>query len=156
MQKSSGYAVHDSAECGFNYRAQRVLTHKLAYNPETNGSSIPFANDPTLEKEFNGQVQLENDKLTIQLFNKDNNKGLYFDDLLPLLRTLSNSLRPSQEREMSQKLLMACSLLEDKRAARVTDNFSESQIERDNPPNPNLLMPSQEEWMKIYDFIKST
>jgi hypothetical protein len=86
-------------------------------------------------------------------FNKDNNKGLYFDDLLPLLRTLSNSLRPSQEREMSQKLLMAYSLLEDKRAARVTDNFSESQIERDTPPNPNLLMPSQEEWMKIYDFI---
>lgn len=152
---STGYAVHDSAECGFNYRGQRVLTHRLTFNKENNGSAIPFANDPVLQKEFNGQVQLENDKLVVQLFNDDNNKGLYFDDLVTLLRTLSNSLRPSLEREMSQKLLMACNLLEDKRAVRVTDNFSESEMERNNPPNRELLMPSREEWMKIYDFIKS-
>jgi len=138
---------HDSRECGFNYREERTKTHKLPFNG--NDSSLPFVCDSNF---YNGQVKLTRDELIIKLYNNENTKGLYIDDIIAIVRTLTNSLRPCPEHEAMITLMMACNILKDNRARVITDNFSESPMERDTPPSPSVL-PSKEEWNRIYEML---
>jgi hypothetical protein len=157
MSSSEGvvFDKHDSVECGFNYRKERMTTLKFEFNKDSNICSLPFKTSGApdhLLPGFNGQVSLCEGVLSIRLYTDDHTTGLYSHDLITLLRSIVNSLVPCKEHDAMKTLLMAVQLLKDYRGVVASNNFSESAIERNAPPSRKLY-PTKAEWDAIYDLM---
>jgi hypothetical protein len=156
MSNSSLAGPHDSRECGYNYRKHRFDTPKFTFNPNSNGCSLPYKTDESgVLPGFNGQVSLKDGEMTIKLYTDDHTTGLYSHDVIALTRSIVASLQPAPEHEAMISLLLVCNLLKDKVGVRTSNNFSESPMERDSPPDPSLT-PTREQWNAIYDMLIST
>lgn len=136
----------------FNYREQRFLNKKydIDIDMANNYSSFPIKIGKL--SDTNDAVELSNDnKLIIQLFDERHDKGFFVDDFGSLYNRWLRTLREDQYRKDAITCNQVGLLLLDKRAIKNTNNFENSPLERDSPPDKNVILPSLEEWINIWN-----
>lgn len=139
----------------YNYREERFKETSYPFNKDKGANWSAFPTDSGTLPETNNQVSLtEDNKLVVQLFDKDHDCGFHVDSLGSLYGRMLRSLRMDQYRKDALMCNVVGLIAQDNRAVKFTNNFSDSPSEQTCPPNKDNLMPSLDEWINIWKRAK--
>ncbi len=134
----------------YNYRKERFREMGYPFDTEMGSRWLGWAMKPGIVPETNEQVYLDkdNNKLTVNLFHKDNDCGFHVDSFGMLYGRWLKSLRQDQYRKDAWICNYVGLVIQDQRARETTNNFSDSPKEQATPPDLSKL-PSEQEWLDI-------
>lgn len=139
----------------YNYRQQRFNDISYEFNKEKGNNWSSFPVDSGILAETNGQVVLtEDNKLVVQLFDKDHDCGFHTDTLGSFYSRMLKSLKIDQYRKDAINCNTVGLIAQDNRAIKITNNYSDSPSEQLCPPDKDILMPTLEEWINIWKRAK--
>jgi hypothetical protein len=137
-------------------RVERFNSTPYPFDPNAGSAWASLATAPGVLSHTGGQASLTPEyELRIALFNKNNDKGLYVDDVIALSARWLRSLRQDPEREAAAELLSCALLLLDSRSVKA-HGYEDSPLEAANPPPKDRIVPSEPRWQQLRSMLAET
>jgi len=134
-------ATPDYRSYTYNYRAQRFARTSYPFDSERGKQWAAFATTPGILSDTGEQVELTADnKLVVQLFDKDHDRGFYVDDVIMLGKRMLASAQQDDYRKAALRHLEAALFMLDKRVMEKGHAYGESPEEAATPPPASMMM----------------